>query len=87
MVGDHRSPTVDFDPVKSSTDVDYAADPGGVDGVVAGIETDVVVVPEPDQGPPTQLQREREQRQHNRQVPSDQVDRCCLDGAHDSPVR
>lgn len=63
-----RSP----DPVQVGVDLDPAADPGRVVGVVVGIEADVVVAGQPDRLGPTDLWGDR-WRQHRCPVGGDPV--------------
>lgn len=57
VVGDDAPVESDSDCVEIGGDVDYAADCGRVDGVVVGVEADVVVAAEADPVPPAQVQR------------------------------
>jgi hypothetical protein len=77
----------DLHPVQVSAHIDHPPDRGRLHGVVAGVQADVVVAPEPDSFPPAQARRDRRQRQHPGTVVLDQVGRAALDRADLAGVR
>nr|WP_282006101.1 hypothetical protein [Propioniciclava sinopodophylli] len=76
----------DLDAGQVGGDIDEPADHAGVDGVVVAVDADVVVASEPDPVDPAHRRWHRRQRQHRRPIGVEQLDRSCLDRAHD-PVR
>ena len=87
VVGDEPPVETHPDPFQVGGDVDHPADRGRVDGVVVGVDADVVVAAQPDLVRQPTVQRDRRQRQHRCPVGVDQIDRAGLDRAHHPPVR
>ncbi|MGE3413555.1 MAG: hypothetical protein AB7L91_15165 [Dehalococcoidia bacterium] len=64
VVGDGPSVQPNPDPFQVRDDIDHPSDRVRVDGVVRGVEADVVVPAQADPFPPAQLGRDRRQWQH-----------------------
>ena len=83
MIGHRLAVAQHPDPVQAGDDLDPAADHRRVDGVVVGVQPDVVVAGQPGRGPPPGRRGDRRQRQHRRLVGGDPVGR----GAAQRPPR
>ena len=87
MVGDGLAVEADPDTLKVGGHVDQSADRMRVDRVVRSVHADVVVPTQADPVAPAQMQRDRGQRQHRREIRAQPIDWGSLDRADGASVR
>ena len=86
VVGDDRALARYPDPVQVGVDLDSPSDHGGVDGVVVGVDADVVVARKAQALAPADLGRDRRQGHHGGLVRCDPVRRRAAQHPHPTRV-